>query len=362
MRTGIATASATGARVYGTAATRARPSARSPNRAGRARAALRIATLPWIAGAYFLVLGTSLLILSPGTLIVPVGLPWLRGAVTAASGLVLLWLAGVAARRTVVCGLYVLVALPQLAYGLQFIRRGTYAPGATLVWFALGLLVAAAIYWRRAEFASSLPADDRRQRGEFRPSLHHAPRSRRLCPCRIRVHPGAGQSPAAGRSRVASATIGPEATILGVLFVAGGIVLALAQVLTRLPLGSALGRARFRWPGPARHVGAIFREWRSRALAARLVLAGDRRGGRAPAVHWPPRGAARPPLLLPSPRLISRHSHNGPAAHRDDGDGELRFDGHHPGRSPGRIQRHHRNGRNLRSRRRVAGFAPGPPS
>lgn len=199
--------------------------------------AVRTATLPWIAGVYFLVLGASLLILNPGTPLFT-DLPWLRGAITATSGLLLLWLAGIAERRAVVCGLYGLVAIPQLVIGLQFVWRGSYAPGATLISFALGLLGAAVVLWRRGEHLPSLYAVEAAGAGRVGSGAPLDLAGFVLAGSMVvqglddLLRPGA----AAGLPPLLASWL----PTLGVLFLAGGIALALAQVLPRLP-------ARVRW-------------------------------------------------------------------------------------------------------------------
>lgn len=103
----------------------------------------RYATLRWVAGLYFLILGASLLLLPQGSLGPWLGIMWLRGACSAASGLVLLWLAGTQPGRRVALTVSVLVVVPQLLFATEYLIRGTIPAGAILVLFSLGILLAA---------------------------------------------------------------------------------------------------------------------------------------------------------------------------------------------------------------------------
>ncbi|MBI2865428.1 MAG: hypothetical protein HYX94_12815 [Chloroflexi bacterium] len=99
----------------------------------------RFETLRWVAGVYFLILGTSLLLLPRGTI------GWtaqgaLRGSLSIVTGLVLLWLAGVALPRRVALALHVVAALPQVYVGVEALLAGNYS--FLLILLALGILLA----------------------------------------------------------------------------------------------------------------------------------------------------------------------------------------------------------------------------
>ncbi len=105
-------------------------------------AAPRVEALRWVAGLYFLILGASFLLLPQGSVGLWLGAIWLRGAVTAATGLILLWVAGAAPPRRLAVALHVLAALPQLAVAAEYWRLGSVAPAATLFLFSAGILLA----------------------------------------------------------------------------------------------------------------------------------------------------------------------------------------------------------------------------
>ncbi len=198
---------------------------------------VRIRTLRWIAGAYYLILGASLLILTPAAFDRPEALSWLRGALTAASGLLLLWVAVVAMPRTIVCALHVLIALPQLLFGFTIIGQGSYAAGLTLIWFALGVLVAAAIRWRAGELTPTpLRSGTEQQLDTNRGADIWAPDLSGLVLAAAQITQGVDFILRPAARLAVPAQLGVSATAVGYLFVISGLGLAFAQILPRLRL------------------------------------------------------------------------------------------------------------------------------
>lgn len=104
---------------------------------------LRTAALRWFTGAYFLLLGLSLLVLPLGSLGPWLGAPWLRGAASVVTGLVILWAIVLAPTRPILIGAHVAAALPQLLIAGEYALLGFYTPAATLFLLAAAAIVAA---------------------------------------------------------------------------------------------------------------------------------------------------------------------------------------------------------------------------
>lgn len=102
----------------------------------------RFAALRWFAGIYFLILGTSLLLLPrPAT-------GWhtlveLHGAFSVLTGLALLAVAGATPARPVAVGVHLGAALPQLYFSVEATRADDYANAAFLALLSLGLIAGA---------------------------------------------------------------------------------------------------------------------------------------------------------------------------------------------------------------------------
>ena len=105
-------------------------------------AAPRVEALRWVAGLYFLIHGASFLLLPQGSVGLWLGAIWLRGAVTVATGLILLWVAGTGPPRRLAVALHILATLPQLVVALEYWRLGSIAPTATLGLFSIAILLA----------------------------------------------------------------------------------------------------------------------------------------------------------------------------------------------------------------------------
>ncbi len=118
----------------------------SPARAVRLRAGYiatpRVEALRWVAALYFLILGASFLLLPQGSVGLWLGAIWLRGAVTTATGLILLWVAGATPSPRLATALHVLAVLPQLVVAVEYGRLGSVAPAATLFLFSIAILLA----------------------------------------------------------------------------------------------------------------------------------------------------------------------------------------------------------------------------
>ena len=92
----------------------------------------RLAALQWVSGIYLLVLGMSLLLLPRSVASVSADTWQLRGAVTAATGIALLWVAGTAPPRIVAMLIYLLAAALQALFAVDFLVRGSISGAALL--------------------------------------------------------------------------------------------------------------------------------------------------------------------------------------------------------------------------------------
>lgn len=111
-------------------------------RSGLLAFSVRVAALRWVAGAWFLSLGLSFLLLPQGSLGPLLGLAWLRGALSVCSALCLLWVAGAAPPRRMALALHVLAVVPQLFFAFEFLRLGAIPSGAMLSLLAVAILLA----------------------------------------------------------------------------------------------------------------------------------------------------------------------------------------------------------------------------
>lgn len=108
-------------------------------------AAPRVESLRWFAAIYFLILGASFLLLPQGSIGLWLGATWLRGAVTAATGLILLWVAGAAPPPRLATALQIVAAIPQLIVAVEYWGLGAVAPASTLTVLAIAILLAPAM-------------------------------------------------------------------------------------------------------------------------------------------------------------------------------------------------------------------------
>jgi signal transduction histidine kinase len=202
--------------TFADAGVRVKPEGSLPRRPALAIAPVRFATLPCVAGFYYLYAGAWLLLLQPGSLDSTAVLSTLRGPVTAASGLLVLWIASDALPRKVANLAYVVIAVVQLFFAVAFFDpRGLPTIGA-LAGFALALLAVPLV---RRDLAEA-----------------------RLGPDAVGLALGAMLVPQGiyllstdGSARAIVASLQAPAVLAASLYVAAGVAIIVVQVLFWLP-------------------------------------------------------------------------------------------------------------------------------
>jgi signal transduction histidine kinase len=205
----------------------AHPAALAAERLGIARHALpRPEALRWFAGVYFLILGTSILIMPQGSFSPWLGAFWLRAAAVFASGLLLLWLIVLAPPPPVSRALHFLAALPHLVMGVEYALLGAYTPAATLL--ILGAAVAA---------APLLPRGG--EPGARRPEILGLALGAKL------VFQGVDLIGGLSVGVVVPAGVLAAPALLGALYLAGGLAVLVAQLAPGLPRWAVWGAHLF---------------------------------------------------------------------------------------------------------------------
>ena len=114
-------------------------------RAAAVASGVRVDALRWVGGAYFIILGVTLLLLPQTALGSLLGFAWLRGALSIFSGLCLFWLASSALPPRTARWLHVAAALPQFWIAFEFLRLGSLQSASILFCLAVAMLFAARV-------------------------------------------------------------------------------------------------------------------------------------------------------------------------------------------------------------------------
>ena len=177
----------------------------------------RVETLRWLAGVYFVILGASLLILPSSSFSAWLGETWLRGAVTAGSGIALLWVAGGLLPRRVAVVVSILVALFQLRIALDYVATGNPAPVAILGLLALGLLL--------SPLAPPAQVDSARRRPDALGLILGAAQA--VQGLDFLVRPGAAVG--------IPTQLGVSPTVFGTVFLVAGLAVVVVQLIPGVP-------------------------------------------------------------------------------------------------------------------------------